>query len=315
MKKVDFNRIIKRLKGIGLTLHESKCYLSLLERDVLTVTEISKLAEIPTANAYRTMEKLLDKGLCVSKLGKIKGYTVSDPSFLMEKMVAVQDEKYEEFKKEITAKMENRLRREKVAQKTAEESIASLVKEITPIYKSGRNNEEPFESIDIVKNLSLAQNRIFQLYRSTEKEILATTKPSLLAPWPPAGIEIRRKILTQDVEKTADAVKRGVEIRNIYELSPDDERRKWQLYIIGQLTQAGEKIRIIKRLPIKTAIFDSKIAAIVLENSISGKFYTAAQFINHQGMTEILKRGFETLWAEAEDYEVFLEQEKTKSKT
>ncbi|MFQ6105075.1 MAG: helix-turn-helix domain-containing protein [Candidatus Glassbacteria bacterium] len=55
--------VLKRLKELGLTDYEAKSCLSLLEKDTLTVTEVSKIAGIPRANAYEELEKLLVKGL------------------------------------------------------------------------------------------------------------------------------------------------------------------------------------------------------------------------------------------------------------
>ena len=71
--------ILKRFKELGLSSYEAKAYLSLLERDTLTVPEISKLAGIPRPNTYDDLERLMIKGICISKPGNTKKYSSSDP--------------------------------------------------------------------------------------------------------------------------------------------------------------------------------------------------------------------------------------------
>lgn len=47
---------------LGFTLHEAKCYITLLEHDALNGYEVSKLSGIPRANAYSTLESMYEKG-------------------------------------------------------------------------------------------------------------------------------------------------------------------------------------------------------------------------------------------------------------
>lgn len=66
----------------GLNTYEAKSYLSLLEKQNLTAVEVSKIAGIPRARVYETLENLLSKGFCNLIAGKVKKYSAADPTVL-----------------------------------------------------------------------------------------------------------------------------------------------------------------------------------------------------------------------------------------
>jgi len=77
--------ILSTLKNLGFTSYEAKIYLTFLERDTLSVPEISRLAQVPRPSAYEALDKLMSKGMCISKPGHTKKYSASDPTVLQER--------------------------------------------------------------------------------------------------------------------------------------------------------------------------------------------------------------------------------------
>lgn len=327
--------ILKRLKDIGLTSYEARSYLSLLERDTLTVSEVSKLAGIPRPNAYEALEKLMSKGMCISKPGDVKKYTASDPLLLQEKFLPetklateVELENLRKKEKEILEKnklateidlenlrkkekeilekskaateteLENLRKKEKEIleeSKTAQENISTMVEELRPQYEKSRLETNPMDYIEIIKDRYQIHKRFMQLLAQGKKEILVITKPPFSGP--PEKLE-------EQVGHGADTSKRGVRVRCIYEIARDEDERRWQLEMIERAVSAGEEARVSEELPMKMAIFDSSVVMYWLEDPVSQQTSLTAQVVVHHSLAKGLKTLFETLWEQAHDYHI-----------
>lgn len=152
--------ILKRFKDIGLTSYEAKSYLSLLNRDTLTVSEVSKLAGIPRPNAYEALERLMSKGLCASKPGHVKKYSASDPSLLEDKFLVKANRAME-------IEVENLQEKEK---RIIESNRAALEKELEKL--KGREKQI------IEENRSALKNELDDL-REREQEVIERSEASL----------------------------------------------------------------------------------------------------------------------------------------
>lgn len=307
--------ILKKLREIGLTPHESKCYLSLLERDSLAVGEISKIAEIPRPNAYHIMEKLLAKGLCVSKPGKLQKYSMTDPQFLKQKILpelnARIDDEFDKEKTNLQRKLEERQKDILSRKKQAALNIDDLLKTLSPLYSKNRNNNSPLDYLEIFKDPAQAMSKFNELMINAKEEVLSIEKPS--ANWSPPPPKVFNKLNREMSASIKKLLKNGVRSRSIFELSPGGERRKWQLELLKIFARAGDKIRITKDAPMKLTTIDSKIVLFALEDptSVKPSYYTS-HIIYHQAMARGLKMLFEAVWAQAEDLDAFLKKEKQK---
>jgi sugar-specific transcriptional regulator TrmB len=310
---VDRALILKRFKEMGLSPYESKSYLSLLEKDTLTVTEVAKIAGIPRTNAYEALEKLLAKGLCLARPGNTKKYSASDPISLKDKFLARADhamevemanlskkekefrEKHETEKKAKLLDLSNKEKKISEENKTAKENINQIIEELKPQYKNSRANENPLDYIEIIKDPYQIHKRFMELFGETKKEVLAFTKPPYSAP---------RQKLEEQVDLETDLLKRQIQARSIYEIAIDKDEKKWQLEMVNRAVRAGEGARVITELPMKMAIFDEKIVILPLEDPIStGKSFTA-QIVKHPALAKSLKMLFNHVWEQAEDYHV-----------
>ena len=319
-----------------MTSYEAKSYLSLLERDTLTVSEVSKLAGIPRPNAYEALEKLMSKGMCISKPGDVKKYTASDPLLLQEKFLPeaklateIELENLRKKEKEILEKskaateielenlrkkeqeilekskaateieLENlRKKEEEIRErnKVAEENIGTIVEELKPQYAKSRLETNPMDYIQIIKDPYQIHKTFMQLNRQAKKEILVFSKPPYSVP---------KGILEDQVQQQVEPHQEAIKIRCIYEIPHEKEETEWWLHIIEAAVERGEEARVIKELPVKMAIYDERIALFALQDPVSKESSLTSQVVEHEALAKGLKLLFESLWEEAEDYHIW----------
>jgi predicted transcriptional regulator len=296
---MDRTLILKRFKDIGLSSNEAKSYLCLLQRDTLSVPEISKLAGIPPPNAYRSLEKLMSKGLCISKAGPTKKYAASDPSSLKDKFLGQVDEaikiELESFKEKLQHGLKEKEEEMSQKRKAAKENIKSLITELRPQYEKSRLETNPLDYIQIIKDPYQIHKRFMQLLAQGKEEILVITKPPFSGP---------REKLEEQVGQGSDTSKRGIRVRCIYEIARDEDERRWQLEMIKRAVSAGEEARVSEELPMKMAIFDSSVVMYWLEDPVSQQTSLTAQVVVHHSLAKGLRMLFETLWELAQDYHI-----------
>jgi sugar-specific transcriptional regulator TrmB len=305
--------ILKRFKDIGLSSYEAKSYVSLLERDTLTVSEVSRLAGIPRANAYEALEKLMSKGMCISRPGRTKRYSASDPSVLEEKFLAQASgiaeielqnlsEKHKEIleksKAALEAELKNLNQKEKEILERAsalKENIAAVIDQLKPQYEKSRLETNPMDFIEIIKDPYQIHRRFMQLVGEAKEEIVVCTKPPFSSP---------REKLEEQAHREAEILKRGIRCRSIYEISKGEDEKRWQLEMINGAVRAGEEARVLEELPMKIAIFDGKIVLLALEDPVSKQPSFTTQIVEHRALAKGLKILFETLWEQAKNYSI-----------
>ncbi len=283
--------ILKRFKEVGLKSSEAKTYLSLLEKDTLTVSEVSRIAGIPRANAYQALEELMSKGLCISKPGDTKKYSASDPALLVEKFHMQANEAAERELQNLTEKEKLILDGSNVAK----ENITDLMKELRPQYENSREKTNPLDYIEIIKDPYQIHKRFMQLVEEAKNEILGFSKPPYSGPTERLEEQSRRQV---------EPLRRGVRIRAIYEIPEDKEEIEWAFKAIDTGAKHGEEARVIKELPMKMAVFDEKVVLLTLEDPVSRQTSLTAQIVEHRALAKTLKITFEALWEQAEDYHI-----------
>ncbi len=302
--------ILKHLKEMGLSTYETKSYLSLLERNTLTVSEVSKLSEIPRANTYEALEKLMLRGMCISIPGQVKKFRASPPSILQDKVlvemkkateVNLQEldnkkkEIIEKSKKAVGLELEDLVKKKKdiiERDKKKKATIRTLVNELTPLYKNSRSAENPLEYIEIIKDPYQSHKRVMELSGQAKEEVLVFTKPPFSVP---------SEKLKEQVTAELVILKRGVKCKSIYEIPVDEIKISEMLIKIDMAAKGGEESRVIEKLPMKMAIFDSRIVVFALEDPVSKQLSLTSQVVEHRALAEGLKMLFEILWGKARD--------------
>jgi sugar-specific transcriptional regulator TrmB len=288
---MEITALIQTFKDLGFNSHEAKCYLALLERETLTVGEVSKLAGIPRTNAYDSLEKLMSKGMCIERPGETKRYSASDPAVLRERFLM-------ERGKATGMELENLRTKEREILENAKahkERVDNVVNELSPRYEKGALRSDPLEYIEIIKDPYQFHKRFMQLADEAKEEMLAFTKPPYTGP---------KHRLTEQTEQQAQLLRKGLKIRVIYEIPQDKEEFEWWFQDIDANVKYGEEARVIKELPMKMVIFDSRIVLFALEDPISKQPSLTAQVIEHAALAKSLKITFESFWERAEGYHI-----------
>jgi HTH-type transcriptional regulator, sugar sensing transcriptional regulator len=282
--------ILKDLDKFGLNSYEAKSYLSLLERTSLTAAEVARIAGIPRAKVYETLESLTARGYCQTIPGKVRRYSAMNPSSLKEIFIEEEKERLESQLQKLRAEIS--LRENELAQsiKTAD----GLVDQLSPLYEKGRIETDPLDYIEIIKEPLQLQKRIIQLIKSAQQEILVFSEPPSLIS--------RQKILEQ-IEHEKESLKKGIICKCIYQYPDSKEQQRWMLEYIALAQEAGEQSRAILQIPIRMMIFDGRIVVFILEDPILHKPSRTTQIIEHRGLASSLKILFETIWNRADDFE------------
>jgi sugar-specific transcriptional regulator TrmB len=291
--------ILKRFKDMGLTSYEVKCYLSLLERDTLSVAEVSRLASVPRPNAYEALEKLMTKGLCVAKPGATKQYSASDPSLLEEKLLMQLHEEAEtemdDLKEDLTRSLKKKEKEILERTQAARQNVRKLIPELRPQYEKSRQETSPMDYIEIIKDPNQIHRRFVELVKTVKEELLGFTKPPYSIP---------RERVKEQTDPQAELLKRGVQIRIIQEISIDEEERRWQFNLADSAAKAGVEERVLERVPMKGFVFDSGTVIFSLEDPVTDQLSLTTIIVRHRALAEMLKISFEALWSQAEDYHV-----------
>lgn len=275
-------KLIEDIQRLGLNSYEAKVYIALLERNSLTVSEVSKLSQVPRARTYDILEKLVADGLASLKPGKYKKYSSAD---------------FDTFKRKLIQKNETQFAEKK---KNIERVTLTLQAQFESALNERNSKDDPLEYIEVIKNPYQVHKKFMQLCGESKKEILIFVKP------PYSGT---RKQIEQQLEQRAEILKRGVVIKGVYDLPEDEEARRLRFQTMALITQHGEQARIIKELPMKMAVFDERIVIIALEDPISGEPSLTTLIIEHRSLAKSLKILFNYIMGQAEDYHVFMDKE------
>jgi sugar-specific transcriptional regulator TrmB len=286
---VQSKLILKDFDKLGLNSYEAKSYLSLLERNRLTAVEISRIAGIPRAKVYETLENLTTRGFCHTIPGKIKKYSAVSPAALKDILVQLEREKLEIKLDRLRGEI--RHKEHELASKMNDAD--GLIKKLIPLYERSRTETDPLDYIEIIREPLQLQNRICQLIDSAEIEVLVFSKP------PP--IQDREKILEQ-IELEKESHKRGVASRCIYEIPQNEDQRRYLLEYVILATESGEQARFIEEIPLKMMIFDERVVVFILEDPIQHKPSMTTQITEHRALAKSLKMLFETVWSQAKDH-------------
>jgi len=269
--------ILDEAKKLGLNSYQAKVYLALLERESLSVSEIAKISKVPRARIYDTLDSLMIVGLATLKPGKQKKYSASNPIALHNKLNNEIEQQYNEQKE------------------TVARSILTFKKKFESSRKSIISDLNPLEYIEVLKNPIQIHSKYLELFSKTQKEVRGFVKP-------PFSYTSEEQWHEQNRENDA-ATKRGVVIRTIYQMPPEDQAEAFfARQMSKQSSTEGDDDRIYDDLPIKLVIFDENACIFTLEDPIKSRTSLTALVTEHEAFAKSFKFMFESVWEKSRDY-------------
>jgi sugar-specific transcriptional regulator TrmB len=270
--------IINELIEIGLTEYEAKVYSTLLQQDLLSASDITKIGDVPRGRIYDIIDKLIEKGFCITVPGIVKKFKAVDPDTAIKNLIDQQKKK--------------------------EMKLLEVAEKLREKYN---NKKENATALDYITVLTSKQSQIkkFQELEVTSKQfILSFNKRPYAANT--ANLEEIKKF-NEPFEQTS---KKGVKAKAIYEADYDNPKNFIQM--ISYFEKTGEEVRICDKLPIKMLISDNNTVMLSLRNVGTEKFNLLSMVVEHSDLTMALINLFDFYWNTSKSIDEYIKSIKSK---
>lgn len=247
-----------QLTKLGLTTYEARAYVALLGRDSFTAAQVARQAGLPRQRIYDVLGSLIQKGLAAGRPGTVVKYAATAPDLAIERLVAVRRRILDDL----------------------ERTAATLVEELTPAYRSGREQTDPLEYIEVLRDKGAINERFAELQASVKDEILVFTKPPYAKP-------LQENVEGLDVSRSHCA-------RAVYEWSAFGDPAVAEG--VRRFIEAGEEARFVESLPLKLVIIDEEIVMFGMEDPVASGGDLTMMVVEHPALATILKCAFDSVW-------------------
>jgi sugar-specific transcriptional regulator TrmB len=220
---------------------------------------VARLASLPRQRIYDVLEGLVTRGLASVDPGRPAHYRAVSPDEAVGSLLAAQRQELERLEREAELAVER----------------------LTPAYRAGREENDPLDFIEVLREPAAIGKRFSELEASVEREILVFTKP-------PYAIEPAENVAGLQL------LERGVEARSVYERSLYDDDT--QVAAVRQFVAAGERARVVDELPLKLVLIDDRIALFTMEDPVAGNPGLTIMIVEHASLARLLKLAFERVW-------------------
>jgi sugar-specific transcriptional regulator TrmB len=264
----------RALTDFGLTEYEARVYLALLDRPGAAAATLARQARIPRTRVYDVLKGLLDRGLASRNSGKRLTYRPVPPAQAVDALVVEERER--------------RLRQDA--------TLVQLTEALQKIYARAESAPGPEEFVEIIKNPQQIMARANRLCIRAEKQVLSFSKPPYVMGPPPVGDP------EEVFDAAAEAVKRGVEFRAVYEVPPEGDPVLMQ--VAEHCVRQGEEIRLASYVPVKMIVRDGREVIISLEDHATAEATVTSLVIEHHALAEACDMLFERVWAAAAPFKL-----------
>jgi sugar-specific transcriptional regulator TrmB len=169
----------KVLKELGLTDYETRSYLALLERGVLTASQVSENSEVPYSKIYETLTSLERKGWIETEHGRPARYYPKAPSEALATMKLHLEDRVKTWEKTILEELEPFYEHREIREKP---DIWILRGELNTLAKLKEMVEKTKNELMIAAPIlpralaEVAESTITQLNSANVKEFFMATK-------------------------------------------------------------------------------------------------------------------------------------------
>lgn len=263
------NQIKENLQKIGLTEYEVKIYLTLLEKESMSASELSAASGVPRSKSYEILNNLANKGLCVEIPDSIKKYTAVDP----EQAIA-----------NIKHKLDQEMNEKILLLGSIESSLISM-------YSQRDSSDNSNSIIEVYRDKNTIWQKIQDLISKAEEEILVFSKE-------PYIVSVGKN------NQSSKQIKESVSVRSIYEVKDicnQDYRNG-----IKEFIRTGEEVKVTAQLPVKMSIIDQKIVLLIINEKNNAMNNLLAIIINQAELANTFRIIFEFFWNQGKDFNDFV---------
>jgi sugar-specific transcriptional regulator TrmB len=263
----------RALTYFGLTEYEARVYLALLDSPGAGAATLGRQARVPRTRVYDVLKGLLRRGYVSRTSGKRLIYRPV-PAQVVEALFA----------------------EEKARRLRQDASLVQLTEALQKIHARGDSATGPEEFVEIIKNPGQIMARANRLCMRAENRVLSFTKPPYVMGPPSEGDP------EEVYDAAAEAVKRGVEFRAVYELPPEGDPVLMQ--VAEHCVRQGEEIRFASYVPMKMIVRDGREVIISLEDPATAEATVTSLVIEHRALAEACDMLFEKVWAAAAPFKL-----------
>lgn len=268
------NQTINDLIEIGLTEYEAKVYTAILQKDLLSAADITKIGGVPRGRVYDIINQMIDKGFCETVPGIVKKFKAVDPETAIKNLIE--------------------------RQKKQEQKMLQLAEKLKSEYNNKEANATPLDYVQVLTSKHSQIKKFQELVEGAQEFIMAfTKKPYAINP----DMEDVKKV-SEPFKKIIDS---GIKVKTVYEADDSTEHfAEWVSYF----ESIGEQIRIAEYLPMKMLISDNNKVMISLRNQGAQKFRVSSMVVEHSDLTTALMKLFEFYWDSSITVDEYLKKKK-----
>jgi HTH-type transcriptional regulator, sugar sensing transcriptional regulator len=169
--------LVKRIKDFfGLNIYETKVWLALLSKGVVSAGETAELSGVPRSRTYDVLEGLAKRGFAIVKIGKPVKYIAVDPKAVVEKM-----------KTQTMNEAQDKVNRLSTLKETSEYT------ELEQLHKTGITPIKLEDLSGHIKGRSNILSKVRELFDNAEKEVTICTSVT--------DFENKSRVLMPAIEK------------------------------------------------------------------------------------------------------------------
>ncbi|UTW61422.1 TrmB family transcriptional regulator [bacterium SCSIO 12741] len=267
--------VTRKLSELGFSEYESRTYQVLLNQDLLSASEIGKLAEVPQGRIYSVLQQLIDKGFCTLFQGAVKKYKAVHPKTAFNSLIHKQEQSYQE--------------------------LIQFKDQLAKDYEERQTDSTPLEYIQILTSKQSQVAKFDELILESKQTLYSFNKG-------PYATGFNRKL--KEIDEASAPLKKimaaGTVVRALFER--EDKAVEPFVQMLEYYQSLGEEVKICPSLPMKMLLSDGNKAMVSLRNNDASRFKLTSMVVDHTDLTTALSELFELYWNQGITLEEYLQQ-------
>ncbi len=261
----DFDRLWRRLQGLGLNAYEARTYLVLVGHPRFKALELATRARVPRQKIYEVLDSLVEKGFARVTQEKTKLFSAVEPGLAIPSYLA--------------------RRRQLMEREWTDQSrlADAVIDDLSMAYSQGQEGRGTLDFLRIITDPGQAAIHFREMLAEVQHEYLEFSRP------PYAGQPIELELIRA---AAARRVRCSILVEPAFLDVLESEGR-------SVCREAGVEVRVIDRLPMKLAVFDGVRGMIALLDPVVTRPAWTSVLFDHPGMGQAMKGLFEDYWQQA----------------